>query len=805
MRLPLHRFDRYALAVLALLPFVWYATPIFSDQSYYLGDLTAQYNPWWTFAHESLKAGHLPLWNPYTLGGMPYHVNPENSLFYPLKWPLIFLSFSRAAAILRALDSVVAATGTYLLLRSLGTRRVAGLAAALMFTFGSFMSYKFLHIPYINTAVWFPWQLLLLNRLVRRTAVVTCLLLALVTAVSFLGGSPGAFLVCQMTLGFFFLFAALRLLWSQRWARLARLTGGLAAAAALVVGLTFVLLAPAYDFIRFTPRALGLADRSTLTDFALIGRGLWALLFPYAHYGYGAPYPPLYPIFFVEVPYLGAAAVLLALYNLGSRRYRHLLAIGAAVVAFSVLAALGTRAPLLPWLASHVAVFSWFRWPHDYLLMAYLVLPILAGTGLDRLQRASRRTRRRLAALTVIYVLIGLLALRQPSALAALLVGAGFAVVTILWIRPPRLAGALLLGAVALDLFVFGYNYRLYLPRQTLDQALSDDALDFVRKNTGFDRVALAAPGLGTHFQGQERIFGDYVPLFDDLPARNRSLTDLDPWLRRQDPTGWSEELWARRTAFHNLEELFADYPVNAAMILGYQEVSGYDPFMIDRVRTLYRTLPQLRAWDLLGTRYVVTPNRIAHERLRLAFAGERLNVYENPGRFPRAVIPRAIEHVPDSEDVLVRLGAPEFDPRHLALFEEPLPAGWGDRAVDSVSAPEAARIVEYLPERVTVEADLRAPGFLLLHDVYDPGWKAYAGGLELDVWRANYCFRAVHLPGGRQRVVFVYRPARLLGAASISATCWLLCLTVVSVAALRPAGARQRARYFEHAETPVL
>ncbi|NIS34943.1 MAG: hypothetical protein GWO04_35620, partial [Actinobacteria bacterium] len=109
--------DRGALTFLCLLPFLWYATPLFTEVGYYLGDLTAQYKPWWTFAHESLREGRLPLWNPHVMGGMPYHVNPENALFYPLKWPLVFLSFFKAAALLRVLNTIVALTGMFLLLR----------------------------------------------------------------------------------------------------------------------------------------------------------------------------------------------------------------------------------------------------------------------------------------------------------------------------------------------------------------------------------------------------------------------------------------------------------------------------------------------------------------------------------------------------------------------------------------------------------------------------------------------------------------------------------------------------------------
>ena len=117
MKPRLSRNDGLALGGLLLLPLLWYFTPLFTNACYYLGDLIGQYNPWWTFGHESLRAGRIPLWNPFVFGGTPYHVNPENSLFYPLKLPLIWLSFFKAAAILRALNAMAASAGAYLLLR----------------------------------------------------------------------------------------------------------------------------------------------------------------------------------------------------------------------------------------------------------------------------------------------------------------------------------------------------------------------------------------------------------------------------------------------------------------------------------------------------------------------------------------------------------------------------------------------------------------------------------------------------------------------------------------------------------------
>jgi len=66
---------------LIFLPFFWYFRILFSDACFFLDDLMAQNNPWWTYAQNRFNQGQFPLWNPYVFGGMPYHTNPQAFYF----------------------------------------------------------------------------------------------------------------------------------------------------------------------------------------------------------------------------------------------------------------------------------------------------------------------------------------------------------------------------------------------------------------------------------------------------------------------------------------------------------------------------------------------------------------------------------------------------------------------------------------------------------------------------------------------------------------------------------------------------
>jgi hypothetical protein len=102
------------------------------------------------------------------------------------------------------------------------------------------------------------------------------------------------------------------------------------------------------------------------------------------------------------------------------------------------------------------------------------------------------------------------------------------------------------------------------------------------------------------------------------------------------------------------------------------------------------------------------------------------------------------------------------------------------------------ARLLEYRPTRIVAQADLTAPGYLILADRFDDGWHAYVDDREVPIARANGLARLVPVPPGSHVVRFDYAPFALtlgLGISAVVGAAWLglLLVALAQAAGLLP------------------
>ena len=234
------------------------------------------------------------------------------------------------------------------------------------------------------------------------------------------------------------------------------------------------------------------------------------------------------------------------------------------------------------------------------------------------------------------------------------------------------------------------------------------------------------------------------------------------------------------------------------AAAYGVLEPTGYDALGPARVSRVLRaavddpdrpvapgSLPARLDVDrrLLG---LMAVQAFAHSE-RLPIAGATLAELEpqqvltaNERYLPRArIVPRALV-VADDERALARMRDESFEAESTVILAAP-PGGTPLTAAESARAggPAAARIVVDEPDRLEIDVEGSAGGYLVLADTFFPGWRAEVDREPREILRANVAFRAVALAPGDRLVRFEYRPLSvraggIVSLASCAALAWL-------------------------------
>jgi len=242
--------------------------------------------------------------------------------------------------------------------------------------------------------------------------------------------------------------------------------------------------------------------------------------------------------------------------------------------------------------------------------------------------------------------------------------------------------------------------------------------------------------------------------------------------------------------------------PSNTLMVYGFRDAQGSDSLMTARI---YRFL---QAWDthsplhqafavrnfasplldLMAVRYVLAAVPLSpkeRDGLRLVHEGEWW-VYENPNALPRAFVVTDWRWANSPEDALRQITRPEFAP-HRWVVLEPSPLFPRPPTLPFRPSPRVPRPVSFRDAINRVEMTVRLPqrAALVLADGAYPGWRAWAKGKEarwrpLTVLVADYAFRAVLLPSGNWRVVWVYYPASVAMGLFLSLVAWGIIVAVV-------------------------
>jgi Bacterial membrane protein YfhO len=749
-------------------------------------DNSTLYLPMFAHLGARLRDGDLPMWLPSVFSGAPFTGDAQSGWMYLPAMVLYFALPALAAFKMFILvHMLIAGFSTYGLSRLLGLGQIGSLAAALAFEFGPFLKYTICCNIFMQVATWVPLSLLGIELAVRSQ--------------NWLGRGGGwvvaGFALSQELAG-----------WIGQGAYYGLLAAGGFLAFRTLIAPGFRDRSPSRRFQDFGLHiigvygfALGLAAAGVLPRLDAISRSSRAGGTTVTNSGEFSGWTlsqTIMRLLDIRIGqgrwYLGGAVLALAIVApLVSRRSSVFYFAGFSIV--TVILALD-RTPvhdpffLLPkFFVLHEHV------PSRVLMVVWIGPSFLAGATIDALVQKSTNPRRMIAgAIGGIAILIGgYLATRHFD----LEIG-----------RPAIRATTLTAGLV---LVAASLKSHWIVDRVRFSKFALPAILAFLLALVVWD-------GAGRAF-GQIKD-GDTPPAMnvaaDNTPSSGaaeflQSRQKTEPPFRffGYDPGNFSASKWNGGYRYEFRDPAIQALLVNdRAMILGLEDVQGYDPVQVNRYVEFISALNGLDQeyhelnvlpsgldspmLNILNARYIIVPASIPpgrpdllhlSQRYPTVYADDQVRVLENDAALPRAWIVRDAQEA-EGDLTLKLLSQGTVDPARTVLLEKTPPV------VSAPTDPSADRVtvVENAGDSVRLAATASSPGMIVMSDVYDPDWKAYVDGKKVPLYVADHAFRAIPLAAGTHSVELRYEPLSLRVGLVISLAFALLTFAIAIALARR-------------------
>lgn len=744
--------------------------------------------PFKKFAIDELKAGRIPLWNPYFFSGSVFHATYQSALFYPLNVVYFLLPLRDAWSALTLIQPILAGWFTYLFLRSLKLSRASSIFGAIGFAFSGWMIAHWEEVLVIeHTILWMPLALYA-SVIVWDTThkMKGFVLLVLALTCSILAGFPQAVVYLFGTVICWNIYMFVSHKQSDDRVQRLRVVVGSCLLSVIITALQWL---PAFEAYLLAPRSV--VDSSYLFKTFLTP---WYYLITFIapdFWGNPGTYNYFSNIVYLQerTIFLGIPMLIFTLYQL-FRRTRGIVRFWKYFTLITL--SLGFSLPTSwLWYVFHVPVLS-VGMPVRIFILSTFGMCVLAAFGIERCTKEGNRV-----------------ALKTPI----LFVGA---VLTLLWVFVfltvivsivyPSLAitcqnssahwcDALLDKEVRKQVFSYSSISLRNLILPTILFVTTVFLVRYVLQRRFVFILSMSAVTLIGSFHlankllyFSDRIF-EYPPVtsivkLKELSGYDRVWSYGDGYIVRNIPTYYQ---------LFSPEGYEALYSLRYGSLLNTIMTRG---IVTDRIHRTDATLSEtgqyermtynpirLRLMSLLGVKYILehkdwdadtvlsTTQRFPPDLFSLAWENDQWRIWEYSKALPRVFIAHQTLQETDPQKIVDRILDPSTDLRETVILENDveIPGINLTNSGNRLQETESITIVSYQPSTVEVAVDAKSDGLLFLSDTYYPGWKAFVDGSETPIYRANFVFRAVRVAEGMHKVKFVYDPMSFKIGALIS------------------------------------
>lgn len=680
-------------------------------------DITAQYSFWRSvFATSILQGDGIPFWNPYVFSGTPFLGNPLSSLFYPFTGLFVFFNPALLFGWLFLADVLLIGLFTFIFARTINLSKSASLFSAVAFMFSGTIILRVYagHLSNLDAIVWFPLALIFCERSFSGNRYTSGIGAGISLALMFLSGNIqfalyGACIVLLYITGRVLQENKLPSLKEKfsHWAFIILISLGICCA------LSAVQILPTWEYSQLSNRAGGVSYEFS-SAISLPPSYLITALVPDV---FGNPLDSGISssaiIYWELCFYMGILPLMLAVLGIIFDWKPHTV-LFLIIALFALLFSLGHYFPLYSLIYNSIPGFSLLRIPSSLLFACTFSIAILAGTGWDALYCDTNSLKKKFNRF-LIRPLVRPVTLALAGCMGIVLATGLLLINGMSGCIIPVLCGYTL-GIVLFCILPVVQEHPERCPAYSIDLLKIILIILLIA-----DLFIFGMRFIDTRSPSEVFKNPDYLPVI---------INETDTYYRVYDETD-----------FLNQNQYIA-YKNHLSLI------SGYDPTYLKDYQVYFTRSQQvnytgyywwmqgavIKDFDILrslNVRYIVTNRNYAGDfaasGLECVYTNNSVRVYRLNVTSPRAYV------IPLSE------------------FNNKTPVSL-----------QPAEIEQYSPNTIRVNVTTEEPGYLVLSEIYYPGWTVQDNGKTSAIERYQGIFRAVYLDPGTHRVAFTYFPKSL-------------------------------------------
>lgn len=703
-------------------------------------DVVSLIYPMQMFAIDLIKSADVPLWNPFILFGTPLLANFQSAPFSPTNFIYLFFDKLTSWTLQILLQHILAGVFTYLLLRHWKVSKIGAFLGGIIFAFSGFNVIWSQWNGHVLTSAFIPLILLFEDRWLERGHIRDGILISVFLGLQILSGYPPVVLYTIVAMGLLWLVKILsRVLLGSAWHK----TFFLALFLILGIALAGFQVLPGYELASLSQR-----------DFEPIPRP-WAFLpwskvitfFAPDYFGNHATGNYWGPQDYTSnTGFVGIVALVLAGFSLKLLKKSKTVTFLFLLLLTSLVLSFPTPLSIFLWENDILGMRA--SSGHRALVLFNLAAALLAGFGVDHYLSSAKQKLK--LPLLLPYLVIGgfglatlylfFISRQNPEVYQPVVRGIPkyfvalrnlvlpvltlLFVTLVLWlsirVKDIKGWGFLLLSLLMFfELFRFGWKFTPFSPRSLVFP--KTPVLEFLTSQEGPFRITgskVIPVNLRTPYglespEGYETVHSLRVSQF---------LAALNSGVSRVSPTG------------------------------RYGIVDNDTSHLLDLVNTKYYLVVKEDEAGLPSPSGSI-PNRFTKDRFKVAFEDRSVAVLESKTALPRAFMVYDWEVITDGNEQLTRLLDKDFPFDKKVILE----------ANPGIEKEQEAKFstekITYGPNRISFDVGTEKSGILFISDSWFPGWRAFLGGQETDLLRANHNFRAVVVPAGEHNIQFIYDP----------------------------------------------